>query len=68
MHKYTFTAEELNRLKDICEASVRYGMNWVVAVSTFPAETEEERDWKERTLAGIRLVEEVISEDAEMND
>jgi len=61
---FTFTTEELNRLKDLHEASKRYGLNWVFAVSTFPAETDWERYWKARTLAGIRLVEAMISEHA----
>jgi hypothetical protein len=60
MNRHTFTAEELDRLKDLYEASEKCGVNWVQAVSAFPAETEEEIYWKERMLAGIRLVEEMI--------
>jgi hypothetical protein len=60
MEIHAFTVAELDRLKDLYEASEKCGVNWVQGVSAFPAETEEERNWKERMLAGIRLVEEMI--------
>jgi CheY-like chemotaxis protein len=56
-----FTAEELEGLKEICEISEKYGVKWALAVSAFPAETEHEKTWKERTLEGIRQVEAIRS-------
>jgi hypothetical protein len=58
---FSFTREELERLKGLYQASQKQGVNWVQAISAFPAETEEEKIWKERTLAGIGLVEAMIS-------
>ncbi len=54
--KYNFTPEELNHIQKICEASEKTGLNWIKAVSIFPARTAETRHWKERMLTGIRLV------------
>ncbi len=55
--KYAFTPEELNHLKGICHFSEKHHLGWVHAVSIFPPETEEERHWKEKTLAGIWLID-----------
>jgi len=64
----SFTREELDRLKSLCRASQKHGVNWVRAVSTFPAETKEEMDWKARMLAGISLVEAIIFRQAQTGE
>ncbi len=55
--KYAFTHEELNRIKHICKLSEKHHLGWAHAVSIFPAETEKEKIWKERMLAGIWLID-----------
>ena len=50
------TAEDLEYIKCMCEASDKGGLDWPLAVSLFPARTEEEERWKKRMLLGIRLV------------
>jgi hypothetical protein len=55
METDTFTAEELEYFKRMCEASEQTGFDWPMAVAIFPAETEEEKRWKDRVLRGILL-------------
>jgi hypothetical protein len=50
-----FTPEELQYFKRMCEAAEQTGFDWPLAVAIFPAETEEEKRWKERALTGIQL-------------
>jgi hypothetical protein len=55
MDAETFSDEELEYFKRMCEASEQTGFDWPLAVSIFPAETDEEKRWKERVLRGILL-------------
>lgn len=55
MELETFTSEELEHIKNICEAASKTGVNWAKAVFLFPTDTHTERTWKERMLKGIRL-------------
>ncbi|MEN6439213.1 MAG: hypothetical protein ABFD97_11610 [Syntrophobacter sp.] len=48
--------EEFACIKCMLDISERLGLDWPVAVSLFPANTEEERRWKHRMLLGIQLV------------
>ncbi len=57
--QFAFTSEELNQIQKLCEASKSTDVNWVKAVSIYPAQTDGEKHWKERMLAGIRLVVEM---------
>ncbi len=51
----TLTAEELEKIKTICEAAEKTGINWPRAVSLFPTHNEDERRWKARMLKAIEL-------------
>ena len=55
MEDETLTADELKYYKGMCEAAERTGFNWALAVAQFPAETDEEKRWKNRALKGISL-------------
>lgn len=50
------TADELEFARNMCRAAEKTGMNWPLAVTLFPAQTEEEERWKQRTLKAIRSV------------
>ncbi len=52
----SFTTRELEQLRAMCVFSEAAGLDWVRAVSIFPAETEEEKNWKSRMLAGLSLI------------
>jgi hypothetical protein len=56
MKTESLTAEDLEYIKCMCEASNKAGLDWARAVSLFPALTEQEKHWKNRMLLGIRLV------------
>jgi hypothetical protein len=53
MEDENFTADELEFFIRMCEAAKLNGLNWPLAVANFPAETDEEKRWKERNLKGI---------------
>jgi len=55
MEPETFTTEELEHIRSMCEAAPRSGVNWAMAVSLFPTDTRQEQSWKERMLKGIEL-------------
>jgi hypothetical protein len=55
MEDETFTNDELEYFRRMCEAAKQIGFNWPLAVATFPAETDGEKRWKNRTLRGIPL-------------
>jgi hypothetical protein len=56
MKTESLTAEDLQYIKCMCEASNKTGLDWPRAVSLFPTLTEEEKRWKNKMLLGIRLV------------
>lgn len=56
MEQEILTENELERIKTLCEAALKAGVNWPLAVSLFPAQGEQERRWKEKMLKGIELV------------
>lgn len=56
MDSEALTLEEFACIRCMLEISERLGLDWPVAVSLFPANTEEERRWKDRMLLGIQLV------------
>lgn len=56
MNADTLTLDEFTYIKYMLDISERIGLDWPAAVSLFPADTEEERHWKNRMLPGIELV------------
>jgi hypothetical protein len=50
------TAEDLEHIRRMYEASEKIGFNWVKAIRSFPAATKKEALWKEKMLAGIQLL------------
>lgn len=53
MGKYTFTEDDLEFIRSMCEVSEKIGFNWAKAIRSFPATAKEEILWKEKMLAGI---------------